>query len=1351
MIVRKLHHCKYLLILLIATITVTLSPALVSAQEDNTVYLPIVVSGSASPSDDTSPDEPLDHDEHSDDDSNGGETEDADLLAISMRQLPKPAALATPISQEASQTPPNNDNDGDGVPNPADSCPFQPNPPSDGVQPAFCGKALHARIDNLVFLTSRIFPPTAGLDPNLEQSQQRPRIHALLHLQPRDNGIVITKAERASLAEKGITLLDYLPHNTFYVSVPRDRELLNTIVNEGSSGERIYGISALQPKDKVAPELRVSGPMMGRNADGTLSLLVDFFDDVPVENIEAMLIQVALKHEYLYDKTYRVTVAKWQDVQRLAMQDIVYWIDDLPDAVFDRTQDGQALIGGQTVSNTLGYRGNGIVVSMTESGLAEPDNHPNMLGRITFGNNPIWEPGHGSVDHPQMTSAIMIADETTFPERAGFLPEAELISYSTIGLTIRAQHYKVNKEAREDFGALLSNNSWGPSNCNKIGEYRKRGKYFDRAVYDLGITVVYAAGNTRGPDGVFADEGCESDLYSLPHPVAKNDISVGNWSVNTETIAATSSAGPAADGRLKPDLVAPGQGIDTIGWNESTLQTEAIEGGGTSAAAPATSGVIGWLAESFMNQGETILDMPPARFKAILTHTAKDVGPSGPDFVHGYGLIQADSALRIAEEWAQWGHEATLDENNTSVTILFDVNTPMTFYKATLAWDDEEGKESSTMMLKNDLDLTLISPSGQIYYPYNLIPPANLTVDTPTVPCTLVTCQDRYNNVEMVRANPTSGDFIEQGQWQAVVDVHRLVSDEQSFTLVLSPETPLVIEGGAAGPDNTITLAANYTNSPNSLAPTGVLIEDDDVVFDCDGYAIRGVEPGINDYDGTYAGIRILGDNVTVRNCTIQRFDVGIQVGSAEISPTNVLLQDNTLFNNGTVAIELHGTNHTAERNSISQMIGSRGKGIVVHGDAITLRDNGFGTARTGGTLNDTIGILVKPGAEIGVIQENGFSGGWWYGIRLRSQQADRPVRGFLIDNNEFEGIEGIPIELYGNVRAAIVSRNQIVAYGASSPAIHVTANELYRPKNNLISANIIAGFDHQQQRGIDLWNAENTQVTLNALGTVVTGIFDDTGRNNRITYNLINPVEPEDNYRTAIGIEATRSFTATTIAHNLVKFAATGIVVDDPVNASSVTDNNIDVLYSGILVRNAWAPNVSGNSVTAALTAITLADAPSAAVSNNGISNPAASQYFNGVVIRNSDSAAVSANTIISPSIGVKITGTVGISVTGNTIENPGNSGILLNEDTGGMVDGNTITANSTVGIHYKQGIDALIAENTVDSTASGIGIELGIGPVTCPIRVDNIVVQDNILNGSLLDINVQCDVGTHTLSGNQ
>lgn len=1264
----------------------------------------------------------------------------AALLAQAASELPKPAEVDSAAGMAGAAA---GDMDADGVPNDADNCPHQPNPPRNGKQPNVCGRALVRLVDRLVFLHSRIFLPITGFDPGLKRTQDRARIHVLLHVRPNDNGVMLAPQQRATLQSLGVNILGYLPHNTFFVSLPRDLATVQQLV----ALEHVRGLSAIRPKDKVAPQVRVQGPQNGRNDDGTMSFEVDFFADVPQADIEAMLTQAGVPFEFLYEHTYRVTLKTWDDLRRLVIQDMVYFVGDLPDEVFDRTENAQALMNGQIVSNTLGFRGNNIVVSMTESNLAEPTTRTDMTGRVTLGNNPIFEGDDdigGDSDHPQMVSGIMVSDGATFPERAGLLPEADLITYSTAGLTIRAQHFGVNEEAHDDFGAILSNNSWGPSNCSKIGEYRKRGKFFDRAVYDVGINIVYAAGNTRGPDGVFADKGCEVDLYSLPHPVAKNDISLGNWDINTGALNATSSAGPAADERLKPDIVAPGQGTDAVGWDDVNQIPETIQGGGTSAASPVASGVVGWIAESFLTQGLILDTIMPARYKAILVHTAKDVGPIGPDYKHGYGLIQADRALRIAEEWSQWGREGTLDDNTTQIVYPFDIDSEMAFYKATLVWDDEEGEHTSTMALKNDLDLILVSPSGIVYRPYDLPLPVGATTDDGSEPCLLPGCHDRLNNVEMVMAKSSTSDFLEQGAWQAVVNIHRLVSNEQKFSLVLTPPCPIEF-------DSSVTLTGNIECEGHPLQPTAVVIQTDGVNLNCDGNEIDGQQAGLFDFDGSYIGVRVLADDVVVRNCVIKRFDVGIQVGDRDISPDNASLRRNTLFTNGTVAIELVGTNHTARENDISQMVVSTGKGISVRGDDANVIDNEFHSARTGGDFNNTVGIIVHADSDNASITGNTFDGQWWVGIRLRSVNGEKPILSTLVDDNHFEGIETVPINLMGNVQISTVSNNFVSAYGSGSPGIKVesalTEDEIsLAPKNNTLSTNTVIGFSNAAQLGIEIIGADNTQVLSNILSTVKMGITEENAMDTLISNNVINPVQPAPPYLTTIGIQATESLTLTNIINNDINFATLGIVVNKPQEDAIVSQNTMSVALIGVSLIGAEDARVTFNGVDAFLSGIAAFNSPAASISSNNIEMHGVGT---GIAVGLGDETMVASNTIISPAKGILITSTQSVSVTNNSITEPTDTGIILGGDTGGLVQGNDID-DSTLGIHYKDGIDAQVITNTVSSLVGGVGIRLGTGATGCPINVDDILVQDNILTGGALGVEVLCDVGTHTLINN-
>jgi hypothetical protein len=988
------------------------------------------------------------------------------------------------------------------------------------------------------------------------------------------------------------------------------------------------------------------------------------------------------------------------------------------------------------VHNALGLRGSGITVSMTEGNVAEPITRTDMICRVTLGNNPIFQVNDGF--HAQMVAGIMVSDGGGFADREGLLPEAQLVSYSNAGLTLRAQHFGVNEEAHDDFGAVASNNSWGPDNCNKAGKYSKRGKYFDRAVSEVGIVIVYASGNTRGPTGTFSDTACLGQLYTLPHPVAKNDISLGNWDLNTGALESRSSAGPALDGRLKPDVVAPGTGIDAVTWSDRNNAPEATSGRGTSASAPVATGVVGWLAESFLDQGIALDTIMPARYKAILIHTAKDITPSGPDYFNGYGLIQADRALRIAEEWNLWGREGTVDSNVTMVDFPFDVNSAMTFFKATLVWDDEPGDFNANMALQNDLDLTLVAPSGAVFLPYDLPLAAGAMTDDGSVPCVATPC-DVLNNVEMVVANPTGRDFIETGQWHAYVNTARLVSNEQSFSLVLSPPCPLEI-------DSSVRLRSDINCAPNVLEPAGVVIQTDGVDLNCDQHEIVGGNAGLLNFDGNYAGVRVDADNVTVRECGIRQFDVGVKVGDSLTSQNEATIHHNMLSELGTVAIELTGDRHVADDNIISEMGVASANGISLRGDLALLENNQFGVALAGGMQNNTVGILVQPGSLNGTVVSNDISGGWKDGIRLRSVQLTQPVKGFFIDANIFEGVDDTAIELSGAVSTTTVSNNEVLVFGNNSAAINLVAAEGTRPQVATVSGNTINGVVNQKQVGIQVSGAESIDVTGNTLSNVNTGISESQTQDIAISGNNMNLTQPPNNYLSSTGIVSLDSLVQTSIANNTIRFANAGIVVERPDAATTVQLNMLEVRGAGITVNNASDPIISGNGIRSRTAGVSVSSSPGAVVAHNQMN---LGSFGMGIGLLASNSAVITGNTIISPNVGIHVSASSFVSTTANTIRTPATVGIVVSADNAGFVHANLIE-QSILGIHYQSGNNAVISTNVIPSFAGGTGIRLGTDAAGCPINVDNILVQDNVLSGGVIGVEVLCDVGTHTLINN-
>ena len=357
----------------------------------------------------------------------------------------------------------------------------------------------------------------------------------------------------------------------------------------------------------------------------------------------------------------------------------------------------------------------------------------------------------------------------------------------------------------------------------------------------LSKTTVFASAN----NGIGAQWG-EPVGYHSVLVNAKNVITVGALAggITSLTLRGTSSFGPTWDGRIKPDVMAPGSNIT------STVPIKLDgkyygEKSGTSMAAPHVSGVVALMYQKFRKKTGLSLDKKSMRNstpKALLIHTAIDMDdislydnydlcrgkspcsyktpfPKGPDFVTGWGRVDAVSALGVMDEYDTKKKEfAKFREINVFARAesrwVIDVREKKSF-RTTLVWDDAPGSISedyTTPKLVNDLDMWLISPSGKIYYPWRLDPLPNKNIDadgkllgqrikdrkkttfenieekdakklaykhcSPMKPTTLFDgCFDRLNNVEVVDVDAVDAEV---GTWQVVVKGYRITSGNGS-------------------------------------------------------------------------------------------------------------------------------------------------------------------------------------------------------------------------------------------------------------------------------------------------------------------------------------------------------------------------------------------------------------------------------------------------------------------------------------------------------------------------------------------------------------------------------------------
>lgn len=148
--------------------------------------------------------------------------------------------------------------------------------------------------------------------------------------------------------------------------------------------------------------------------------------------------------------------------------------------------------------------------------------------------------------------------------------------------------------------------------------------------YNNGIVPVVAAGNS-GPK-----------KYTIGSPgAAANAITVGSMADPGEKgffISSFSSRGPTADGRIKPDLVAPGHNITSCGRRSSTSY---VTMSGTSMATPFTAGIVALMIDANPS-------ISPSSVKSILKSKTIDWGPSGADIDFGSGRLQGYEAVKSA-------------------------------------------------------------------------------------------------------------------------------------------------------------------------------------------------------------------------------------------------------------------------------------------------------------------------------------------------------------------------------------------------------------------------------------------------------------------------------------------------------------------------------------------------------------------------------------------------------------------------------------------------------------------------------------------------------------------------------
>jgi serine protease AprX len=275
-----------------------------------------------------------------------------------------------------------------------------------------------------------------------------------------------------------------------------------------------------------------------------------------------------------------------------------------------------------------GFRGTGIKLGIVDTGIDA--NHPDFVGRIVANKSFVTgEDTHDYAGHGTHVASIAAGSGAKSNGKyRGVAPEASLYIAKVLNRNGGGSMSDVMAgiEWAVQQGVQVINLSLGSSvSCDGTDALSTM---CDAAVQQRGIVLCVAAGN-EGPNArTVGSPGC-----------AREVITVGSVNENNQ-ISTFSSRGPTADGRIKPDIIFPGEWI-TAAQSEGTQAGQVVESGyvalrGTSMATPHTAGSVCLLLQAKS-------DLTPYQVKQLLTETAQNLGQPGN--TQGSGLARVFDAF----------------------------------------------------------------------------------------------------------------------------------------------------------------------------------------------------------------------------------------------------------------------------------------------------------------------------------------------------------------------------------------------------------------------------------------------------------------------------------------------------------------------------------------------------------------------------------------------------------------------------------------------------------------------------------------------------------------------------------
>lgn len=537
----------------------------------------------------------------------------------------------------------------------------------------------------------------------------------------------LNTAERRTLETHGVEFLTPLREHAWGVSVPLDLPA-EVLFRHGLTGVHVPAAA-----EKFDPRLhRAPGESAWEKAMHEVVI-----SPWPGAGSAALMALRELRHATVRPLGHQgafIVRLRGRDIDRVAAHPDVCWVEPAPEPgepedVRGRTFHRVSPIA-PGIQGSPGLDGSGVTVVVNDDGFVGP--HIDFKGR----NEQSAVAGDLTGDHGDMVAGIVAGAGNLDPRYPGMAPGADLI--------IRQYDSDMPNtvQLHQNNGAMIFSTSYS-NGCN--AGYTAVTRMIDEETVDNPALVqVFSAGNNGNGDCGFG-AGLLWGNITGGHKIAKNAIATANLS-DVDLLTPSSSRGPSADGRLKPDISAYGNSQMSTDPNNTYAP-----GGGTSAAAPGVSGTLAVLYQGWRELHGS--DPASGLMKAFLLNTAEDLGNTGPDYTFGWGRLNG------AEAWRTMSSGQFLSgtvEQGDSATHTIEVPANTAKVRVMLYWMDPAAALQAPAALVNDLDLTGTDPAQALHLPWHLenIPDANALAAPAT------RAPDHANNVEQVEVDaPLDGTW----------------------------------------------------------------------------------------------------------------------------------------------------------------------------------------------------------------------------------------------------------------------------------------------------------------------------------------------------------------------------------------------------------------------------------------------------------------------------------------------------------------------------------------------------------------------------------------------------------------